>query len=148
MRIRSLDEAVAYFRETLARHPERDLRAALDRVRNGRRRRHPVLYIGHLNDPADPGPAVDEFELPPLDLPDTPEGRLAREVVDLLAPLKLDNPVQASLRLGRGPGTLAACFGLPLDPGADYVPRGHRPIADLLRDHEPRSEGRAARGPD
>lgn len=135
--VRTLDEAVAFFQKTLATYPERDMLDALDRIRMGQRRRYPALYIGHLNDPADPGPAPDEFDLPPMDLPDTPEGQLAREVVGLLAPLKLDNPVQASLRLGRGPGTLTACFGLPLDPEADYTPRDQRPIADLLRDPEP-----------
>jgi hypothetical protein len=138
--LRTLSEAVAYFQETFAAHPERDMLAALDRIRKGLRRRYPVLYIGHLGDPADRDPAPDEFELPRLDLPDTPEGQLGREVVNLLSPLKLDNPVQASLRLGRGTGTLAASFGIPLDPEADYAPRGQRPIADLLRDPEPDAE--------
>lgn len=138
--IRTLAEAIGYFQETFAAHPERDLLGALDRMRRGLRRPYPAIYIGHLGDPTDRAPAPDDFELPPLELPDTPEGRLGREVVNLLAPLKLDNPVQASLRLGFGTGTLAAHFGIPLDPEADYAPRGQRPIADLLRDPEPDAE--------
>lgn len=133
----SLDGAVSFFRDTFAAHPERDALAAELRIRQGLRRPYPVLTIGHLNDPTDTGTAVDAFELPEVDAPDTPDGRLAREVVNLLRPLTMDNPIRPSLGLGRGTGSLAAPFGIPLDPEADYAPRGQREIQDLLRDPEP-----------
>jgi len=136
-KISSLDAAVAFFRETLAAHPERNALSADQALRAGQRRRYPVLYLNHLNDPADTSVGTDGFTLPEVITPDTPTGRLAREVVNLLAPLKMDNPVRPSLGLGRSTGNLVASFGIPLDPASDYAPARTREISDLLRDPEP-----------
>jgi len=139
-KICSLDEAVVFFRDTLAAHPERDALAADRLIEQGRRRKYPVICLNHMNDPADTGSEIDEFKIPDVVTPDTAEGRLAREVVNLLAPLKMDNPVRASFRMGRGTGTLAASFGIPLDPEADYAPRLTRDLAGMLKEPEPDPE--------
>lgn len=136
-KIGSLDEAIAYFRETLAAHPERNLQVAEAAIRAGRRRSDPMICLNHFNDPADLSVGLDEFSLPEVTPAATATGRLAREVVNLLAPLKMDNPVRSSLGLGKGTGSLVASFGIPLDPESNFAPALSKELEVLLREPEP-----------
>ena len=92
--IDSLDAAVDFFFATLEEHPQRDLGAAQNAVIDGHTRRFPVIHIGHQNRPQDDYEPQDEMELPEVDMPEGPEADLAREIVGMLEPLKLMNPVQ------------------------------------------------------
>ena len=141
--VSSLDQAIGVVRETLARHPERDNVAAVAAVMKGERRRYPAITIIHLSYPDDKTDAPPGSLLPEVHTPDTPDGRLARKVVGLLGPLNLHNPVDRSLGLGRGTGTLVPCFGIPLDPEAQDAPAFTRTLDDVLRDDppDPRSSG-------
>ena len=118
----TLNEAIRCFLETLAAHPERDALAADEAAYGGVGRRYPVLALSHLADPLDASTAASYFELPEHAFPDTWDGRVAQEILGLLRPLDMLNPVAAVLSAG-GPGSpadLIPCFGIPVsdDGGA------------------------------
>ena len=139
--ITSLADAIDYFTDALYTHPERD-RAAADRAAaEGARRRFPVFSLSLQARPDDPDERVYEFDLPEVSVPDTPEGGLAREVIGLLTPLQMLNPVRSSLGAGgRGPGTLVPSFGIPLRPDAGNSPAYTRTIDEVLVDDPPDPE--------
>lgn len=116
--ITTLGEAIGFFEETYKAHPERDAHEALVSARAGRPRRYPIVTLNHLGDPADATEAVDEIALPEVRTADSPEGNLARELMSRLTPLKMLNPIAPCIRLGKGPGSLVPCFGIPLNPEA------------------------------
>lgn len=138
--VRSIEEAVCYFNEAVARYPERDLLSAQRNVMAGRPRPYPVLQINHLIDPEDTFEPEDEFLLPSVETAGTPEGSLVREIINMLAPLKLLNPVKACFGLGAGPGTLVTCFDIPLNPNARNAPAHNKSLDQLLRDPFPDPE--------
>ena len=128
-KITSLAQAIEFFQRTMAARPERDGLASDRAVIEGRWRKHPVLYIGHNALPTDPDRPASEFDLPGVEMPETPEASLARDIVGMLAPLKLLNPVRAAFGLGRGTGSLVPSFGIPLNPDA-----GHSPACTITLD--------------
>lgn len=129
----TLAEALDYFRETLARHPERDALAAEEAALTGARRPYAVLSLNHQNVPDDRDDAPAFFQPPPFVFADSFEGRLARELVGRLRALDLLNPIAAVVGAGgpRSPADLIPSFGTPLseDGGAAAFAR---PLADLL----------------
>ena len=68
------------------------------------------------------------------------KGDLARELVSMLGSLRMDNPFSLNLSTGKGPGTLIACFGIPLAPEANDTPAYTRSIDDVLADPPPDPE--------
>jgi hypothetical protein len=136
-KIKTLKEAVDYFREIFLSHPERNALMCSKLIAEGKRRKYPVIYLNHLANPNDDTVGVDEFVLPEVATPDTPEGLLAREIINLLDPLRMNNPVCPSLGLGKDTATLTTLFGFALDPAAGYAPSYVRTIEDILRDPEP-----------
>jgi hypothetical protein len=108
--IRSVAEAVEFFDTAMRQHPERDGFAPYLAALEGRCRPYSGLALAHLGVPDDPGPALDELTLPEVDMPESPEAGLAREVIRMLAPLNLLNPVTPVFGLGRGSPT-PACTG-------------------------------------
>jgi hypothetical protein len=131
----TLADAIDYVLEEGARHPERDGLAAESAAAEGRPRPFPCFYLGHLHSPEDRGTAPPPHHVPrAMAFPDTDDGRLAREIVGLLAPLDMLNPVRLCLSPGgaRSPGDLIPCFGTPLseDGGAAAFTR---PLAELLQ---------------
>ena len=136
--IDSLAGACDLVLDTVARHPERDELKAVTAALAGRPRRFPVFGLSHLYDPADEAnPCLDDLVLPEARVPDTAEGRLAREVVGMLEPLKMLNPILPAFGLGLGPGTLVASFGIPLAPEASNAPAFNRPLAEVLAEPPP-----------
>lgn len=131
-KIRSLSEAVEYFRLMMETHPERDALDATLAAMEGRRRKYPCFYLGNQSPPDDNTTGTDELALPAVEMPDTPEGNLAREIVQLLNPLKMLNPVTPCIGLGRGTGTLVASFGIPLDPSVGYTPSSTLTFDEIL----------------
>jgi hypothetical protein len=117
-----VSQAVAYFKTMSQAHPERHWVPAYRAAMAGERRKYPVLTINHLATPDDRNIPADDFELPIVNMADTPEGNLARDIVGLLEPLKMLNPLTQALPLGRGTGTYVASFGIPLDPNLNYTP--------------------------
>jgi len=137
MKIDSLEAAIDCFQETSARRPERDVHAAEEAALAGERRRYPVMSIQHLSRPDDLFIPEGEFELPEVAAPDGPEGDLAREVISLLEPLKMDNPIRPQLGVGKGTGTLVPSFGIPLDPELGNQPAFTRTLHEVLADPPP-----------
>lgn len=111
-----------YVDETLARFPERRRLPVFEAAREGRRRRYSGLYLGYLGVPEDRGHKVDAVELPAIETPAGPEGDLARQIAGMLEPLRMLNPVDTTLGLGRGCGTVVPCFGIPLAPDLGDAP--------------------------
>ena len=130
--ITSLAQAIEFVRGEFERHPERNGLDARMAAHAGRRRRWPALYLQHLGMPGDRADVPPYYVLPQVRMPDTPEGLLARDLVGLLAPLDMLNPISPALGLGRGTGTMVAAFGIPLDPQAGYAPACTRPLDELL----------------
>jgi hypothetical protein len=133
--ITSLRQAFQFHEQTLKQHPNCDADAAFAAALAGRRRPYPVLRLspnGHY--PIEPGLLEPEFELPEVAMPPSPEADLAREVIGLLEPIKLLNPVSSSLGMPGGVRMLLTSFGLPLDPldirGGEVV--YNRTAAELL----------------
>jgi hypothetical protein len=93
--LRTLDGAIEAFQQVLARHPERDGLAAEDAVLRGLPRSYPCFHLNHLHDPTDMTSAATEYAPPVGDFGNDPEGQLAREVLGLLGPLDMLNPVHA-----------------------------------------------------
>lgn len=120
--IGSLSEALAYFKLMMEAHPERNALTATLTAMEGKRRKYPCFYLGYQTSPEDKTVGTDDLVLPEVKTPDNPEGNMAREIVKLLNPLKMCNPVSPCLGLGRGTGTLAASFGIPLDPALGNAP--------------------------
>lgn len=135
--IRSLAEAVDYFDSVMRQHPERDgfepFLAALD----GRRRRYSGLTMMHLVTPDDTGPFNDDLELPEVATPRTPEGNLARDIIAMLEPLKLLNPVCPCFGTGRGSESMAPSFGIPLNPDTANSPAFNKSLDQLLAEPPP-----------
>ncbi len=136
-RIASLSEAVDSFTTTLASHPERDDLAARQAAIAGRRRRHPVFTMLHLIDPEDVETPIRHFILPELSMPDGIEAGLAREMLDMLEPLDMLNPISPVFQLGRGTGTLAPAFGIPLAADKGDSPAFVRSLNDVLQEPPP-----------
>lgn len=129
----ALSTAVAEFASVLAAHPERRSDLAQEAVMRGERRAHPAFYLGIGPDPkAPPGPRPT---VPPPAR--SPEQRLLDQVRGRTGAPAMLNPISPHLGLGKGPGTLAASFGIFLDPELGYTPNGSRPLEDVLAEGMP-----------
>ena len=136
-RIETLDEAIQYFRGALSAHPERDGVSISNKIMDGKRREHSGLSIGHLAVPGDAADLSNEVALPEVVAPGDERGKLAREIIGMLEPLKLLNPVSAGFSLGEGPGTLVTCFGIPLNPETENCPAYTKKIDDVVAEAPP-----------
>lgn len=135
-RVCSIADAVDLFAEVMDAHPERNLRSAQLAVMAGEPREHPCIDIHHDLHPDDTSKAVDEFDLPGVEVPDTPEGNLVREIMGVLEPLKMLNPIKPHFGLA-GSGTLVTCFGIPLDPNAGNFPAYTKSLDQVLAEPPP-----------
>ncbi|MDP7398683.1 MAG: uroporphyrinogen decarboxylase family protein [Lentisphaeria bacterium] len=135
--ISSLSEAVDFFTATMRSHPERDELTARQAAIAGQHRRHPVFTMLHLIDPLDVSVAVRHFMPPEVSMPDGIEAGLAREIIGMLEPLDMLNPVSPAFLLGRGTGTLAPAFGIPLAADKGDSPAFVRPLDEVLQDPPP-----------
>ncbi len=131
-KISSLKEAIKYFEGSLKAHPERDAFVAEEAVIEGKRRKYPLIILNHLARPDDNYIPVGELELPEVVASQSPEGNLAKEIITKLEPLKLMNPVRAGFELGKGPGTLATCFGIPINREAENTSAYTKTLDEVL----------------
>jgi hypothetical protein len=143
----TLQDAIAYFADTLARHPQRDGLAAEAAAVEGQPRPWPCLYLNHQGVPGDSADVPAEFTPADHDFGPGPQGDLARDILGLLGPLDMLNPVCAALSPGGAgsPADLIPCFGTPLsaDRGAAAYAR---PIADLLAGPPPEADSAGLMG--
>lgn len=130
--LRTLDEVIDYTLTTLKNHPERDISVACEAALKGERRRHPVISVNHLGDPRDTFEPIGEYELPDVEISDDKQRGIAEEIVNMMAPLKMLNPINLAFSTGKGPGTLVTCFDIPLDPEAHDTPAYSKTIDEVL----------------
>jgi hypothetical protein len=127
-----IKDAAAGFKAELDAHPEcrADLRA--EAALAGIPHPHAVFGLGRF-------PDLDQGEgkpAPPAP-PKAPEERLLDYLKAAAAPVAMLNPISPVRGLGKGPGTLAASFGIRLNPELGFTPDGNRPLADVLREGLP-----------
>ena len=135
--ISSLDQAIDFVQAAFKKYPERNGMEAQLAAHAGRRRRWPAIFLKHIAVPGDTADVPRGYECPAVAMPDTPQGRLAREVAGLLAPLDMLNPILPALGLGQGTGTLVTGFGIPLNPELGNTPAFTRTIAEVLAEPPP-----------
>jgi hypothetical protein len=133
-----MEEALAFAREQIQAHPDRDLGAAKEAALAGRRRRYPVININS----GDSSPLPEEFQLDPvipdLQMPPSPAADLARDVLNGLRPLHQGNPAGIGFGAGgRGTGTFATLFGIPLNPELNNAPAFTLSMDELLKAPHP-----------
>ncbi len=126
-------EAVADVEATLAAHPERNGNLAEAAVLRGEPRPYPALYLGRGPDTA-AGEVLERREPP---APRPPEQRVLDAVRGMTWPLRMHNPIRPRFGLGKGTGSLPASFGIELDAGLGYTPRGARPLATVVAEGLP-----------
>jgi hypothetical protein len=136
-KIDSLEAVVNYVQQQLAEHPERDINKAREAALSGKEREFPATYIGHLGDPSDTFVPQGELEIPEAAISSQQENALAKELLGKLEPLKMLNPVCLDFSLGQGPGTLVACFGIPLNPDTMNCPAYTKSIDEVLSEPMP-----------
>jgi len=135
--IRSLSEAVEYFKLMMEAHPERNALDAALAAMAGKRRKYPCFSLGYQIRPDDKTTVRDELALPEVKMPDTPECNLARDVVHLLNHLQMFNPVSPVLGLGKGTGTLVSSFGIPLNSELGNTPSHTLTFNEILASPDP-----------
>jgi hypothetical protein len=128
----SLEAVINYVQQKLAEHTERDSNKALELALAGEKREFPVISIGHLGDPADTFIPQGELKIPEAAISNPQENALAKELLGKLEPLKMLNPISLDFSLGKGPGTLVACFGIPLNPDTMNCPAHTKSIGEVL----------------
>jgi hypothetical protein len=128
-------EAAEAFKATLDAHPECRADLAFEAALVGRPRKHAVFYLGRF-----PDLAAGEGKYAPPPPPRTPEERLLEWLKSAPGPVASLNPIEAIRMVGKGPGTMAASFGIWLNPEIGFTPHGTRPLADVLRDGLPNPE--------
>lgn len=113
--LRTLEDAVRFFNETLAEHPQRDALVTEEAWWKGEHPRRLAMYVAHRIDPADTTHAAPFFTIPESCFADDARGRLAGRILALLEPLDLLNPVSRCVGLdGAGsPADLIPAFGVP-----------------------------------
>ncbi len=114
----SIEETTNYVLDTVRDYPERNLLTALRAVRQGKSRYWPVMAITHQNRTNDYFEPIDELKLPKIIISDGKIALLANELISMLEPLKMLNPVNLSFSIGsKSGGTFVTCFGIPLQNG-------------------------------
>jgi len=135
-KITSLTEAIEYFQRTMAENSERDKLAADVAALKGEHRKHAALNIGLQALSTDTDEPVFAYDPPEVNVGDDDEASLAGEIIGMLTPLKLLNPVSSNFNLGQGTGTTVPSFGIPLDPDAGHAPANTISLEEAL-DRDP-----------
>ncbi len=130
-----ISEASEAYRTELDAHPECRGDLAADAALAGTPRQHAAFYLGRF-----PDRAQGEGKPAPPPPPRTSEQRLLDWLKGAAGALNMLNPIAPIRGLGKGTGTLAASFGIRLDPAIGFTPHGTRPLADILREGLPDPE--------
>lgn len=109
----ALEEAIGKVLETLEKRPEKNILNIWDDLEAGKRPRFSPLTIGRQVEPGEEGPGEEK----------TPQEKLAREIINILKPLKWENPVAPVLTMGtdEGTGFMAAGFGVKISSDPKYA---------------------------
>jgi len=130
-----IGEAAEAFRTQLEEYPECRMDLCQEAVLAGRPRPWPVFHLGRFPD-LDLGEGKPEPPPPAR----TPEQRLLEFLEGAAKPIQMLNPASPVRGLGKGTGTLAASFGIHLEPSLGSTPKGSRAIDDVLAEGMPDPE--------
>lgn len=120
-----LAETVESVRSRLEENIERRMDICEQYIMRNEKRPYACLFLNQGQDPLERKPIQ-------LNANKSAEERLADKLMQIVAPLRLNNPVAPYIVLGVGPGSMIASFGLDLDPDIDYTPRGHKTADEVI----------------
>ncbi len=130
-----ITEAAEAFKAELDEHPEcrSDLRDQA--ASSGTPHPHAVFYLGRF-----PDLEQGEGKHAPPPPPQSPEEKLLGCLQGAGNAIKMLQPIGAARGVGKGPGTMAASFGIRLNPELGFCPEGKRPLGEVLREGLPDPE--------
>ncbi len=133
----SFNDACDYFQTIYDANPARHGLEALELALDGKQRAYPTLSINHRIEPGDFLPKSEQYPLPKVNITDPEQATLASQVLQMLSPLALLNPVHPVFQLGKGTGTLVPSFGIPLNEALDNTPAYTVEMEELLAQPDP-----------
>lgn len=120
-----IDDAVDTVLSTLEKRPDKNLLRVWEELERGDRPTYSGLVLGRQGHPSDAGNRVQ-----PQD--DSEEAKLATQILNMLRPLDLENPVTAAFGVGFGTGLMSTAFGVELATEIQGSPvRKPRPLSDF-----------------
>jgi len=130
-----INEISDTFRAELDAHPECRADLSAEAALNGTPYPHATFSLGRF-------PDIEQGEGKPAAPPPlkSPEQRLLEYLQEAVQPVKMLNPIIPVRGLGKGTGTLAASFGIYLNPELEFTPDGYRPLAEVLQEDMPDAE--------
>ena len=114
----------------LRANPDRRWDVAEEYVLRGEPRRFPAICVD--NPERSSGILAGEALERKKPLVKGPEERLLDRLSAIAAPLEVLNPVSPRISIDVGTGTLPASFGVELDAGLNYTPKGSLPLEEVL----------------
>lgn len=133
MKESELKNTVSYVHSLLEENPQRRMDICEDYIQRNEKRPYACLFLNQGQDPLERKPIR-------LDTGKSAEERLQDKLMNIVAPLRLQNPIAPYIVLGVGPGSMIASFGLQMDAALDYTPRGHRTADELIEEGVPDPE--------
>jgi len=120
-----IDDAVDALLSTLEKRPDKNRLLMWEELEQGQRPTYSGLYLGRQGHRDDAKRSVR-----PVD--DSDEARVAAQILNMLRPLDLENPVTAAFGVGFGTGFMATAFGVELATEIAGAPvRNPRPLSDF-----------------
>ena len=126
MTLSELKETAEYVRSCIENNPERRMDICEEYIQRNEKRPFPCLFLNIGPDPAERKPLHTD------DSGKSAEERLRDNLMSMLAPMRLNNPIAPYVVVGVGPGSLIPSFGAELDPALDYTPRGHKTADEII----------------
>lgn len=120
-----LNEKIAQVRALLEEKTERRMDICEEYIQRNEKRPFPCLFLNIGQDPLERKPIH-------INTSKGAEERLLDKMANIVAPLRLNNPVAPYIVLGVGPGSMIASFGLELDAALDFTPRGHKTADEVI----------------
>lgn len=127
--VQEIPEAAWQLRDLIETHPQCDAALGEEYIRRNELRPYPLLTLS----PTAYQAPLRLQALGAMDAETMPmEDRVLQSLLSSALPVQLLNPMSEVIYLGRGPGTLAACFGIPLDAKLGHQPIGNKTIDEVL----------------
>ncbi len=130
-----ITEKTEAFKDILESHPECRADIRDEAALTGKPLPFAAFRIGRF-----PDISHGEGKHAPPPPPMTPEERLLKHLEGSGKAVEMLNPIAPFRGIGKGPGTLAASFGIFLNPELSFTPDGSRPIDDVLAEGLPNPE--------
>lgn len=130
-----INEAAVAFKVELDAHPECRADLSAEAALTGMSHRYATFSLGRF-----PDLEQGEGKHAPPPPQRSSEQRLLEYLQGAAEPVKMLNPITPLRNIGKGTGTLAASFGIWLNPELEFTPEGSRPLNEVLRDGLPNPE--------